>query len=152
MRAGDGRKEEAESEHSFVFTLECTNTPHLLEAGAPGVCAGSQCAAEGAFCTHIVDSFWLNGGVSAAQARGWRDAHVIVRKRAIILQLLARKDETLLIWWNALFVLNLGLDCVDRVGRLHLERHCLSRERLHNCAGAGQRRTGVADDGTHISA
>ena len=35
---------------------------------------------------------------------------VVVRKRAAVLQLLAREDETLLIGWDALLVLDLGLN------------------------------------------
>ena len=36
---------------------------------------------------------------------------VVVRQRAAVLELLAGKDETLLVRWDALLVLNLGLDC-----------------------------------------
>ena len=34
----------------------------------------------------------------------------------------AGEDETLLVGWDALFVLDLGFDVVDRVGGLDLER------------------------------
>ncbi|CAL9075871.1 unnamed protein product, partial [Musa textilis] len=37
---------------------------------------------------------------------------VIVSKRAAVLELLARKDEPLLVRWNAFLVLNLGLHVV----------------------------------------
>jgi hypothetical protein len=46
---------------------------------------------------------------------------VVVREGAAILELLAREDQALLVGGNALFVLDLGLDVVDGVGRLHLE-------------------------------
>merc|ERR1711970_340543 len=55
---------------------------------------------------------------------------VVVRERAAVLELLAREDEALLVRRDALLVLDLGLDVLDRVGRLDLERHRLPRERL----------------------
>jgi hypothetical protein len=51
---------------------------------------------------------------------------VVVAERASILELLAREDEALLVWGNALLVLDLRLDVVDRVARLDFERNCLS--------------------------
>ena len=46
---------------------------------------------------------------------------VVVGQGAAILELLASKDQALLVWGNALLVLDLGLDIVDCVGRLNLE-------------------------------
>ena len=40
------------------------------------------------------------------------------------------EDETLLVRRNALLILNLGLDIVDRVARLHLKGDSLAREGL----------------------
>ena len=56
---------------------------------------------------------------------------VVVREGPTILQLLARKDEALLIRGDALLVLDLRLNIVDRVGRLHLEGDSLARQRLN---------------------
>ena len=56
---------------------------------------------------------------------------VVVRQSAAVLQLLARKDEALLVRGNTLLVLDLRLHIVNRVGRLHLERDGLARQRLH---------------------
>ena len=53
---------------------------------------------------------------------------VVVRKGTAILELLAREDEALLIRGDALLVLDLGLDVLDRVGRLHVERDGFARE------------------------
>jgi len=39
--------------------------------------------------------------------------NVVVTQRTTILQLLSSEDESLLIWGNALLVLNLRLDIVD---------------------------------------
>jgi hypothetical protein len=40
---------------------------------------------------------------------------IVVREGAAIFQLLAREDETLLIGWNSLLVLDLCLDVVNRI-------------------------------------
>jgi len=46
---------------------------------------------------------------------------VVVGQSAAVLQLLAGEDQTLLIGWNAFFVLNLGFDILDGVTGFHLE-------------------------------
>ncbi|CAK9782589.1 unnamed protein product [Cutaneotrichosporon oleaginosum] len=55
---------------------------------------------------------------------------VWVRKGAAVLELLAGEDETLLVGGDALLVLDLGLDVVDRVGGLDLEGDGLARQSL----------------------
>jgi hypothetical protein len=51
---------------------------------------------------------------------------VVVRQGAAVLELLAGEDEALLVRGDAFLVLYLGLDVVDRVGRLDLERDGLA--------------------------
>ena len=46
---------------------------------------------------------------------------VVVAQGTTIFQLLAGKDKTLLVWGDAFFVLDLGLDVVDGIARLNLE-------------------------------
>ena len=46
---------------------------------------------------------------------------VVVRKSSSILQLLSSKDQPLLVWGDALLVLDLGLDILNGVRRLHLQ-------------------------------
>lgn len=46
---------------------------------------------------------------------------IVVGKGAAILKLLASEDQALLIRRDAFLVLDLALDVVDGVGRLHLE-------------------------------
>ena len=46
---------------------------------------------------------------------------VVVAQGAAILKLLASEDESLLVWWDALLVLDLGLHVIDRVAGLDLE-------------------------------
>ena len=51
---------------------------------------------------------------------------VVVGQGAAVLKLLAGKDEALLVGGDALLVLDLGLDVLDGVGRLDLERDRLA--------------------------
>ena len=55
---------------------------------------------------------------------------VVVAEGPAVLKLLAGKDEALLVRRNALLVLDLGLDDIDRVVRLDLERDRLASEGL----------------------
>ena len=55
---------------------------------------------------------------------------VVVRKSASVLELLACEDQALLVRRNALLVLNLLLDVVDRVRRLDLQSDGLASESL----------------------
>jgi hypothetical protein len=55
---------------------------------------------------------------------------VVVGESAAILKLLASEDQALLVWGNALLVLDLGLDVVDGVGRLDLKSDGLASEGL----------------------
>ena len=54
---------------------------------------------------------------------------VVVRERAPVLELLARKDEPLVVGGDALLVLDLALHHVDGVARLHAEIDGLARQR-----------------------
>merc|ERR1712024_427810 len=55
---------------------------------------------------------------------------VVVRQGPAILQLLARKDQPLLIWGNSLLVLDLGLDILNGVRWLDLQSDGLASEGL----------------------
>jgi len=54
--------------------------------------------------------------------------NVVVREGAAVLELFAGKNQTLLIGWDALLVLNLGLDVVDRVAGFDVQRDGFTRE------------------------
>ena len=56
---------------------------------------------------------------------------VVVRQRPAVLELLAGKDEPLLVWRDPLLVLDLGLDHLNAVGCLDLERDGLAGQRLY---------------------
>ena len=56
--------------------------------------------------------------------------NVVVAQSAPILQLLASEDKSLLVGWDALLVLDLGLHVIDGVRRLDLQRDRLAGEGL----------------------
>jgi len=55
---------------------------------------------------------------------------VVVCQSAAILQLLASKDQTLLVWGDALLILDLRLHIVNGIRRLHLQGDGLAGEGL----------------------
>merc|ERR1712100_212646 len=55
---------------------------------------------------------------------------VVVGQRPAVLQLLASEDQPLLVRWDALLVLDLGLDVLDGVRALDLQRDGLPRQCL----------------------
>jgi len=55
---------------------------------------------------------------------------IVIGERATILELLAGENQALLIRWDTLLVLDLGLHIVDRIAGLHLEGDGLARESL----------------------
>ena len=57
--------------------------------------------------------------------------NVVVRQSSAVFQLLSGENQTLLIRGNSLLVLDLGLDIVDGVRRLHIESDSLSRQGLY---------------------
>lgn len=73
---------------------------------------------------------------------------VVVGEGAAILELLAGEDQSLLVRRDTLLVLDLGLDIVNGVGRLHLEGDRLPREGLdedlHDCLLKGGGRLGTS--------
>jgi len=56
---------------------------------------------------------------------------VVVREGPAVLKLLSSEDQPLLVWGNPLLVLDLGLDVLDRVRRLHFKGDGLPGQRLH---------------------
>merc|ERR1711887_268090 len=56
--------------------------------------------------------------------------NVVVRESSAILKLLASKDETLLIWRNSFFILDLGLNVLDGITGLHLQSDGLASQGL----------------------
>ena len=90
-----------------------------------------------------MDSFWMS--IESAWIAPWNvpeterkggigcegrcaSTLTVVRQSPAVLELLSSEDESLLVGRDALLVLNLGLDVVDRVRGLDLERDRLSSE------------------------
>merc|ERR1712096_259516 len=65
-----------------------------------------------------------------APGEGWTPSDVVVLKGTAILELLARKDQALLVRGDALLILDLGLDSLDGVSALHLKGDSFSRQRF----------------------
>ena len=75
------------------------------------------------------------------QVKGALLLDVVVRKRVAVLQLLAGKDQTLLVRGDALLVLDLRLHVVDAVPRLDLQRDGLASQSLHENLHVGTNKT-----------
>ncbi len=65
---------------------------------------------------------------------------IVVGESATIFELLTSEDQSLLVRWDTLFVLNLALDIVDGVGRFDLKGDGLAREGLDEAGEIGQYR------------
>ena len=57
--------------------------------------------------------------------------NVVVREGAAVFELLAGEDEALLVWGNALLILNLGLNVLNGVAGLDVQSDRLTREGLN---------------------
>ena len=60
---------------------------------------------------------------------------IVVAQRPPIFELLAGENQTLLVRWNAFFVLDLRFDIIDRVAGLDLEGDGLARKGLDEAGG-----------------
>ena len=56
--------------------------------------------------------------------------NVVVGQSSAVFELLAGEDKTLLVWWDTLLVLDLGLDVLDGIGSLNLESDGFSGQSL----------------------
>lgn len=65
---------------------------------------------------------------------------VVVRKGSAVLELLAGEDQTLLVWRNALLVLDLCLHIVDGIAGLNLKGDGLSGDCTGGLASAQGKR------------
>merc|ERR1712033_43784 len=55
---------------------------------------------------------------------------VVVREGSSILKLLSGKDQSLLVWWDSLLILDLGLDVLDGIRWLNLQGNGLASQGL----------------------
>jgi len=56
---------------------------------------------------------------------------VVVAQSSSVLELFSSEDQSLLIWWDSFFVLDLGLDIFDSVGWLDFEGNGFPGEGFH---------------------
>ena len=56
---------------------------------------------------------------------------VVISKSSAVFELLAGEDEALLVGWDTLLVLDLGLDAFDCVNGFNVESEALAREGLY---------------------
>ena len=75
---------------------------------------------------------WLNDTTSQSQdqVQGGFLLDVVVRQSSAILQLLTSENQSLLVRWNTLLVLNLRLDIVNSVGGFDLQSDGLTSQSL----------------------
>merc|ERR1712096_178126 len=55
---------------------------------------------------------------------------VVIRESSSILELLSGEDQSLLVWWDSLLVLNLGLNVLDGIGWLNIKGDGLASQGL----------------------
>ena len=55
---------------------------------------------------------------------------VVIAQRTSILQLLTSKDQSLLVGWDTLLILDLGLDIINRIRGFNFQCNCLSSQGL----------------------
>jgi len=67
---------------------------------------------------------------SEDQVKGRLLLDVVVGEGSAVFELLTSEDEALLVWGDALFVLDLSLDVLDRVAWLDIKSDCLAGEGL----------------------
>jgi hypothetical protein len=122
--------------------LVCVSTFLLSAVRGPGWKTSVAFSANGLLTVETLGQQSERGIVDSTtetqhQVQGRLLLDIVIAQRAAVFELLARKDESLLIRRNALFVLDLGLDIVDRVAGLHVKRNGFTRqgldENLHGC-------------------
>ena len=108
----------------------------MIAAAAAGCCTRGALALEcGLLLLRTREGTSVLVAAAVHAPHDWPEHHferrilldVVVRQRAAVFQLLAGKDQALLVWRDAFLVLDLGLHILDTVARLDLERDGLAR-------------------------
>jgi hypothetical protein len=79
---------------------------------------------------HIDFVFWVSTKRYDMMNYGFL-LNIIVRKGSTVLKLLAGEDESMMIGRNTFLILELGLDVLDGVRRLNIQRDSLARQGLN---------------------
>merc|ERR1712223_250782 len=77
-----------------------------------------------------LETYLVSSSPEEHEVEGGLLLDVVVGEGPAILELLPGEDQPLLVWGNPLLVLDLGLDVLNRVGRLDLEGNSLPGQRL----------------------
>merc|ERR1719364_566619 len=72
----------------------------------------------------------LSTSESEDQVEGGLLLDVVIRKSSAVLQLLSSEDKSLLIWWDTLLILDLGLNVLDGVSWLDIKGDGLTSQGL----------------------
>ena len=67
---------------------------------------------------------------SKNQVKGWFLLNVVVRESSAIFKLLTSEDETLLVWRDTFFVLDLSLNIFNCISRLNFKSDCFTSQGL----------------------
>ena len=78
---------------------------------------------------HLLLTLLSSSAETKDQVKGGFLLDVVIAQCTAIFKLFSRKDETLLIGRNTLLVLNLGLDIINSVRRLDIQRDSLAYQR-----------------------
>jgi hypothetical protein len=117
----------------FLSAIGGTGRETRIALSAHGLVAIVPLGQEGQ--TRVVDS----SAKAQYQMQGRFFLNIVIRESTAIFQLLSSKDESLLVRWDALLVLDFGLDVVDGVARLNVQSNSLTREgfyeNLHGVQG-----------------
>jgi len=73
----------------------------------------------------------VSSSESEDQVKGRFLLNVVVRESSAVFELLSSKDQSLLVWWDSLLVLDLGLDILDGVSWLDIKGDGLAGQGLH---------------------
>jgi len=145
------------SYYTFLFELflgaQLTGVSALFlsAVGGAGRETGVTFSANGLFAVESLGEEGEGGIVDATtkaqhQVQGRLLLNVVITQGAAVFELLSSKDESLLIRGDALLVLDLGFDIVDRVAGLHVERDGFTRQGLYeNLHGGTSKRIATGE-------
>merc|ERR1711915_1003678 len=83
------------------------------------------------FTSKSLDENLHSSPKSQDQVKGRLLLDVVIRKSSSILELLSGEDQSLLVWWDSLLILDLSLDVLNGIGWLNLQGDSLASQCLH---------------------
>jgi len=83
------------------------------------------------FTSQGLDEDLHTSSKSENQVEGWLLLDVVVRKSSAIFKLLTSEDESLLIWWDTFFVLDLSFNVFNGISWLNIKSNSFTCECLY---------------------